>query len=168
MKGFTLIELLVTVGLLLGLGLVVYSSFFATSPATVLRAAVEQVAGDIRAAQDLAISQRARHRIVFSAGSSAYTLEKRDPVAGTWGPVPGYLDLTALPDEVIVQSVADLSGGILLFDSLGAPYESTGSGVPLSGSGVGGLDHIILKNTKSQRTGEVTVSPGTGRVVRNW
>jgi len=158
----------VTIGLLLGLGLVVYSSFFATSPATVLMAAVEQVAGDIRSAQDLAISQRARHRIVFSAGSSTYILEKRDPSAGTWGPVPGYLDLTALPDDVIVQSVSDLTGGILIFDSLGSPFESTGAGVPLTGSGAGSLDHIVLKNNKSQKTGEVTVNPGTGRVERNW
>ncbi len=168
MKGFTLIELLATIGLLLVLGLIVYSTFYASSPATVLRAAVEQVAGDVRLAQDLAISERARYRITFSAGSSSYTLEKRDPSTGTWGGATGTQTPSPLPDEVVVQSVVDLTDSILVFNSLGAPYEGTGAGVPLAGSGTGGLDHIVLRNSKSGRTGEVTVSPGTGRVDRTW
>ncbi|MFV2081676.1 MAG: prepilin-type N-terminal cleavage/methylation domain-containing protein [bacterium] len=167
MKGFTLIELLATIGLVLVLALIVYSTFYATSPSIVLRAAVEQVAGDVRLAQDLAISERARYRITFSAGSSSYILGKRDPSTGTWGAATGTQTPSPLPDDVLVQSVADLTDGILIFNSLGAPYEGTGAGVPLSGSGVGGLDHIVLRNSKSGRTGDVTVSPGTGRVDRN-
>ncbi len=167
LKGFTLIELLATIGLVLVLALIVYSTFYATSPSIVLRAAVEQVAGDVRLAQDLAISERARYRITFSAGSSSYILGKRDPSTGTWGAATGTQTPSPLPDDVLVQSVADLTDGILIFNSLGAPYEGTGAGVPLSGSGVGGLDHIVLRNSKSGRTGDVTVSPGTGRVDRN-
>lgn len=168
MKGFTLVELLATIGLLLVLSLVVYSTFFAKSPATVLRAAVEQVTSDVRLAQDLAITERARYRLTFTAGSSSYTLQKRDPSTGTWGGATGTQSPSPLPDEVVVQSVTDLTDGILGFNSLGAPYEGTGAGVPLTGSGTGGLDHIVLRNSKSGKTGQVSVSPGTGRASRTW
>lgn len=164
MRGFTLIELLVSIGLLLTLSLVVYSTFYASSPRTILRGAVEQVAGDVRLARDLAVSERARYRVVFSAGSATYTLQKRDPVSGTWTNSAGTQQASPLPDGFLIQSAGDLDGGYIIFDSIGAPYEGAGAGTALVGSGSGGVDHIVIVSDDSGRTADVTVAPGSGRV----
>ena len=167
MKGFTLVEVLVTLGLLLAMALIAVFTFFSSSPVTQLRAAVEQVAGDVRMAQDLAVSERTRYSILFTAGSPSYTLQKWDTATSAWIAVSGTEAPPSLPSSTVVQSVADITAGILSFDSMGAPYEGAGTGTPLVGTGAGGLDHIIISSGKAGRTGEVTITPGTGMVEIN-
>jgi len=168
LKGFTLVEVLVTIGLLLTIALVVVFTLYSSSPNTQLRAAVEQVAGDVRLAQDLAISERARYSILFTAGSAAYALRKWDVGTSAWIAASGTQTPASLPDSTTVQSVVDLTAGTLIFDSMGAPYEGTGTGSPLVGSGAGGLDHIVISSGKIGRTGEVTITPGPGTVEVSW
>lgn len=164
LRGFTLIEILVTLGLILALSLFVYTSFYATSSRTILTGAAEQIAGDVRLARDLAVSERARYRLSFSPGSAIYSLEKLDPVSGLWGSATG-TDLPGpLPAGTRVQSVADINGGYLIYSSMGAPFEGTGTGTTLVGSGTGGVDHIVVVSDGSGRTLDVTVAPGSGRV----
>ena len=164
MRGFTLVELLVTIGLLLTMTLIIYTTYFASSPMTILRGAVEQVAGDVRLARDLAVSEGARYRVAFTAGSSTYTLQKRDPVSGTWNSATGTHLPSPLPDGVRIQTAGDLDGGYVIFDSIGAPYEGAGAGTALVGSGGSGLDHIVIESVDSGRTVDVTVAPASGRV----
>ena len=164
MRGFTLVELLVAIGLLLTMALVVNTTFFATSPRTILRGATEQVAGDVRLARDLSVSEHARYRILFTGGSGAYSLQKRDPLSGAWADAVGTQQARPLPEGTRIQSVDDLDGGIIIFDSLGAPHEGSGTGSVLVGSGAGGVDHITLVSDDSGRTADVTIAPGSGRI----
>ena len=163
-RGFTLFEIVVAIGLLLALSLIVMTTFFASSPTTVLMGALEQVAGDIRLARDLSVSEHTRYRLVFSAGSDLYTLQKRNPVSGIWSDAAGTQQVELLPDGVRFQSITDLDAGTLLFDSLGAPYEGSGTGTALSGSGAGGVDHLGLVTDGTGRSAYVTIAPVSGRV----
>jgi prepilin-type N-terminal cleavage/methylation domain-containing protein len=164
LRGFTLVELLVTIGLLLTLTLIVTITYFASSPMTLLRGAAEQVAGDVRLARDLAVSEHARYRLAFAAGSASYSLQKRITASGTWEDATGTHQVRSLPDGARIQSVGDLDGGFVIFDSLGAPYEGAGMGTALVGSGAGGVDHIVIVSDDAGKTVDVTVSPGSGRV----
>ena len=168
MKGFTLVEVLVVLGLLLAVVLIAVFTFFSSSPNTVLRAAVEQVASDVRLAQDLAMSERVRYSILFTAGSATYHLRKWDSGTSAWVAATGTETPSSLPNSTAVQSVADITAGTIIFDSLGSPYEGAGTGAPLVGSGAGGLDHIVISSGKVGRTGDVAITPGTGMVEVAW
>ena len=164
LKGFTLVELLVTIGLLLTMTLIVFVTLFASSPMLSLRGAAEQVVGDVRLARDLSVSEHSRYRVLFTAGSNIYSLQKLDPLSGVWADAEGTQQARPLPEGIRVQSVDDLDGGVIIFDSLGAPYEGSGSGTSLVGSGTDSMDYVVLEITDSGKTADVIIAPGSGRV----
>jgi prepilin-type N-terminal cleavage/methylation domain-containing protein len=168
MKGFTLVELLLSLAVLAGLTALAISTLFSSSPATAVRSGAEQLAADIRMAQNLAVTERARYRVVLAPGSSSYLLQRRDPVSGTWGAPPGVQTPDPLPDGVTVFSINTLTDDTVVFDSLGAPYEGAAGAVPLSGSGAGGMDRVVLRSARGTATAEVTIAPGAGRVDALW
>jgi type II secretory pathway pseudopilin PulG len=168
MRGFTLVELLLTAALLLGLTVFAVSTLYRSTPAMQVRAAVGQVAGDLRLAQNLAVTERTRYRLVFTVGASSYSLQKRDPASGSWVAPSGVQAPAPLPDGVTVTSLTSITDGTLTFDSLGAPYEGAAGTAPLVGGGSGGVDHIVLGSAGGGATGEVTVAPGAGRVDASW
>ncbi len=168
MRGFTLIELLLSMAVLAGLALIAISTLFQSSPATAVRAGAQQLASDIRLAQNLAATERTRYRVVFTPGSSVYLLQRRDPASGAWGAPSGVQAPGPLPEGVTVSSINALTDDTLVFDSLGAPWEGSTGGLPLTGSGAGGVDHVVLRSSKGSATGEVTVAPGAGRVDALW
>jgi prepilin-type N-terminal cleavage/methylation domain-containing protein len=103
--GFTLLELIVTAAMaliLLSFAVLNGSRFRAEHR---LRSAARQVATDLRLVRAKAITQNEEYRVRFTAGSSAYFVNRRDPATGSWephalyskqitaaGPVPLYLE----------------------------------------------------------------------------
>lgn len=156
------------VTLIAAMALFAYTNYYSSSSATLLRGSVERVASDVRLARDLAVSEGARFRVLFSAGSSNYTIEQYDVVAGTWSAATGTEQPGGLPAGILIQDIAELGGGVIIFDSLGRPYEGAGAGSALVGSGSGGLDHIVIADNRSGRTGNVSISPGSGLVGIVW
>ena len=83
-RGFTVIELTVVVGLagiLLSLASLRAATFLGHYR---LDRAARQVARDLQLVRTKAITQTASFRVAFTSSSGSYTVQRRDPVTGTW------------------------------------------------------------------------------------
>jgi prepilin-type N-terminal cleavage/methylation domain-containing protein len=115
---FSLLELLITLGLI---SIVLATAAIAwprVDAALQLDAGLHQIAGDLHAAQTLAIASASRVRVVFPVGADVYQRERMDD-AGNYQP-----DLTRrLPSGI--QIVAANSGGDLVFSARGQGENGT-------------------------------------------
>jgi prepilin-type N-terminal cleavage/methylation domain-containing protein len=168
-QGFTLIELvmvIVIVGILAGLAIPRFQSFYAIK----LSGAARKVVSDLRFAQQLAISQHADSRIEFSGNSyrGCYCNETDGACSsGTctstnWSAITD--PFTRAP--LVVDFNTDLQyrginiastnfGGTLRFDWQGVPQNA--SGAPLTAEGSISLSYQGNNST-------IYVTPNTGRV----
>jgi MSHA pilin protein MshC len=150
-QGFTLIELVTALLLIAILSAVVINQWPGST--INLSAQADQLVGDIRYTQSLAMNRGQRYRINLAATSYSIT-----DAAGT----------TPVPHPVTGANSVALNTGIalattnsfLVFDSNGTPYTSaTTPGTPLAADAVITLSADGVSST-------IRVSPQTGRVIR--
>ena len=155
--GFTLIELVLLIVLLAILAAVAIPRLGSVT-GDQAGAFARKLKAHVAYAQELAMSTGMRHRVEFTA--STYRVVNDANGNGTYGeagevaadPSGGDLDITA-PSGVTLAT--DLDGGYVEFDTLGVPYDNSGS-LPPGGRTVtvsgGGVSRIL------------TIQPETGRL----
>lgn len=146
--GFTLMELVATLVLM---GILAFSVVprFLDKGSIDVSATAEQLAGDIRYTQSLAMTSGQRNRINLAAASYQITTSAGAPVAH---PATGSTAAISLGDV----SLGGYSGYIA-FDGKGVPYTD------VSGTLLGTPATITLSSGGNTR--QVVVSPQTGRVI---
>lgn len=152
-SGFTLIELVVVLLVVAVLAAVFYPRS-AHQPID-LGAQAQQLAGDIRYVQSLAMTQGQRYRINLTATTYFFTLAD---AGGT--PVAHPATLSTAPIGLaasITMSWSNLPSNLLAFDGKGIPYTDNLATTPLA------ADAVITLSLGATRT--VRVSPETGRAL---
>lgn len=150
-QGFTLVELVTVLVLVAILSVVAINQW--PGSGINLSAQADQLVGDIRYTQALAMNRGQRYRINFTATNYSIT-----DAAGTT-PVPHPLT-GANSVALSAGTTLTTTNGFLVFDSNGAPYTTaTTPGTPLA------ADAVITLSADGA-TSTVRISPETGRVIR--
>jgi len=121
---------------------------------------VDQLAGDIRYVQALAMTQGQRYRINFTA--TGYTLTLAD-AGGTLVPHPvtGSTAQTNWNSGVaIALSPTNLPNNLVAFDGRGIPYTNN-----LATTALGALNTATITLSKGGTNQSITITPLTGRVT---
>jgi MSHA pilin protein MshC len=149
--GFTLMEL---VAILVLVGILAFSVVprFLDKGSVDVSAMAEQLAGDIRYTQSLAMTSGQRNRINLAAASYQITTSAGAPVAH---PATGSTAAISLGD--VSLALSGLPSGYVAFDGKGIPYTN------VSGTVLGATATITLTAAGSSR--QIAVSPQTGRVI---
>jgi prepilin-type N-terminal cleavage/methylation domain-containing protein len=155
-KGFTLIELIIII-VLISIVAALAASRLGSISGSKAPTFGDKLLSDIRYAQNLAMTQNRRYRIYFNTAPSplpdgyavttAAGLVVMDP-AGS-----GPLSVTLNTGDYAGISVSTPAGGFIEFDSLGRPYDS-------SGSLIAGVITLVISPGGST----VTIAPRTGAV----
>lgn len=136
-KAFTLIELLVVMAII---SVMVGASFVALklmSPSMKLLSTAQDVASDLRYAQQLAVTEQIKYGILFSTSTQSYQLLKHSTTTAQ-------VFNKSLPGGITLSSVGGLTGSEALFNAYGAAQDD--------GS-------IVLRNDKGEeKTVEVRPS----------
>ena len=155
-SGFTTIEV-VMVLLIVG---VLAASLLprSTDKRLSIGASADQLAGDIRYVQSLAMTQGQRYRINFAATTYSFfavsgSVAVSHPVTGSTAAIP-------LAAGVTMTSFANLASNLVAFDGKGIPYTDAAATTQLA-AGTNGV--ITLTGAGGSNT--VTVYPQTGRVT---
>lgn len=172
-KGFTLIELVLTVIIVVILGAVVSLSLSGLSTAR-LDQAVNKVVGDLRYAQQLATSTQSRHGLTIGS-ATAYSLHINGAVPPLCGGETCIQDPINLGQNFVVDfntyQQAQLAGvvftaiapfcggGVIEFNSLGAPTDTGGT---LLACPPPGLDIVL---SYSGNTRAIRIAPNTGNLT---
>jgi len=163
-QGFTLIELvmvIVIVGILTGLAIPRFQSFYAIK----LTGATQKVVSDLRYVQQIAISRHTNTRLVFNAGSEIYNAQEESPQgSGNWINITDPFTRSNLQVNFNTDlqyrgiDIASTNfGGTLRFDWEGVPRNASGAPLTTEGS-------ISLSYQGNNST--IYVTPNTGRVRR--
>jgi len=153
-SAFTLVELVVV---LIIAGIIAAFVFpRSVNDTLVLAAQAGQVAGDIRYAQSLAMTQGQRFRINFTPSVSpvVYQLGFANGVVATH-PVVGAMSVSLNP--LVTMTTINLTSNLVGFDGEGTPYSDPGVTTPLSVV-------AILRLSLNGHSKDVTIQPQTGRV----
>src|SRR3990172_7741954 len=146
-QGFTLLELVTVIILISILSLVLIEQWPGDS--INLSAQADQLVGDIRYTQSLALTRNQRYRINF--GADRYWITNRDGSVTVAHPVNGTANVVLNPGVSLVATQ-----GFLVFDENAVPYTNALlPGMPLAGDAV-----ITLSAGGNNRT--VRISPQTG------
>jgi MSHA pilin protein MshC len=151
--GFTLMELVATLVLM---GILAFSVVprFLDKGSIDVSAMAEQLAGDIRYTQSLAMTSGQRNRINLAAASYQITTSAGAPVAH---PATGSTVAISLGNVSLSGYNPPLTNGYIAFDGKGIPYTN------VSGTALGAPATITLNAAGSTR--QIVVSPQTGRVA---
>lgn len=153
-RGFTLAELLMVL-VVIGVIAVLAKPRASTDPIGV-SAQADQLAGDIRYAQALAMTKGQRYIISFDTPTS-YQL--RDSTgAGVAHPLSGATGPVALASGVTLAAALTPAGNAIAFDGLGVPYSYTAPAV-LNGALTAQATLTLTQNAAAR---QVTVAPQTG------
>ncbi|HUK55948.1 MAG TPA: prepilin-type N-terminal cleavage/methylation domain-containing protein [Nitrospiria bacterium] len=167
-NGFTLIELVLTILIVLILGAVVSLSLSSLSDSR-LDQAVNKVVGDLRYAQQLAVSTQSRHGITITS-TAGYTIY-RDASPNPDVPVadPSSLGATLVVNfdayrqgqlsGVRFSSATPFcggAGGVMEFNSIGAPTDTNGTVLTCTSS-------VILNYSGRNRV--ITIQQNTGNLT---
>lgn len=150
-RGFTLIELILVMVLI---GILAYSVMTRDSSSVLAASAqAEQLAGDIRYTQSMAMTRGQRFRINFTASSYQIT-----DMAGTPQVHPGTGTTAAisLPGASLSGYNPPLSSNYLAFDGQGVPYIDATNLLAAN---------AVITVTRGGNTRTVTINPTTGRVT---
>jgi type II secretory pathway pseudopilin PulG len=120
-------------------------------------AQADQLAGDIRYVQSLAMTQGQRYYISFTA--STYTLNQVSPVAAVRHPATGSTTPVPLATGVTMTiPPTNLPSNLVAFDGRGIPYTDAAATTLLAANAV-----ITLTGAGGSNT--LTISPQTGAVT---
>jgi prepilin-type N-terminal cleavage/methylation domain-containing protein len=151
--GFTLMEMVAVILLVSILSFAMISRM--SNKGIELAAQVDQLAGDIRYTQSLAMTQGQRFRIDFNTGANTYQILTQAGGAVTH-PVTGGSGAISLGNGITYSAV---SNAVIVFDGLGRPYSNTATPGTLLGA-----DAVITLVADGEMN-SVRISPQTGRVV---
>ncbi len=155
--GFTLTELIVTVMVIAIISAIAVPRM--GNDPVLLATQVDQLAGDIRYVQTLAMTQGQRYRINFTA--TGYTFTQAN-AGGTPVPHPvtGSTSQIAWNSGVTISlPPANLGNNLVAFDGQGVPYTDN-----VATSALGSTATITL-NKSGAPSQSVTITPQTGRVT---
>ena len=154
--GFTLVELIVTL-LVIAVIAVIAAPKMSSEQVSVATEA-EQLAGDIRYVQTLAMTQAQRYRINLTATGYTFTLADAGgtavihPVTGSSAPI----NLNS--GTTIGLSPAGLPNNLVAFDGRGVPYTDAPATTALAATAT----IVLSRGTASQ---PISISPETGKVT---
>jgi len=154
--GFTLVELIVIL-LVIAVIAAIAAPRMSTDPALV-SAQAEQLAGDIRYVQSLAMTQAQRYRINLNATGYTFTL-------GDAGGTPVTHPLTGSTAQInwnsgiaITLPPTGLPNNLVAFDGRGVPYTDN-----LAATALAATATIVL--TRGSANQQITITPQTGKVT---
>jgi prepilin-type N-terminal cleavage/methylation domain-containing protein len=153
--GFTLRELIIVL-VIVGIISAIALSRTSNDP-VMLSTQVNQLAGDIRYVQALAMTQSQRYRINLAAGGYTFT---RADAGGTAvvHPATGSTAQINWSSGVTLGALVNLPSNLIAFDGRGAPYTNTVATTALTTTGT-----ITLSKGGANQT--VTVEAYTGKVT---
>ena len=171
--GFTLIELVLVIIIVIILGAVVSLGLSGLSSIR-LDQAVNKVVGDLRYAQQLAISTQSRHGMTVDPAATGYSMHIHDGAVGTCGGETCMKDPINLGQDFIVNfdtyqqaqlagvvfaSATPFCGGanaVMEFNSIGAPTDTAGVLLACNSS-------LTLSYSGNNRT--ITIQQNTGNLT---
>lgn len=115
--GFTLIELLTVISIIGVLALIGIPAFRAYQPSLELSGAVRKLVGDLRYAEQLAVTEQVNHGISFSSSTNQYQMI-------SYGAVEETLASTTLPEKVSFYQIAGFTNDQVIFNLYGAVKEA--------------------------------------------
>ncbi len=152
--GFTLVELIVLL-LVIAVIAVLAAPKMSNDPVSVATEA-EQLAGDIRYVQTLAMTQAQRYRINLTATGYTFTLADGTavihPLTGSTAPI----NLNS--GTTIGLSPPGLPNHLVAFDGRGVPYTDAPATTALAATAT----IVLSRSTASQ---QISISPETGKVT---
>jgi len=152
--GFTLVELIVLL-LVIAVIAVVAAPKMSSDPVSVATEA-EQLAGDIRYVQTLAMTQAQRYRINLTATGYTFTLADGTavihPLTGSTAPI----NLNS--GTTIGLPPTGLPNNLVAFDGRGVPYTDAPATTALAAT----ASIVLSRGTASQ---QISISPETGKVT---
>lgn len=159
--GFTLIELIIMVVIIAILfALVLAPKINRPTARVALRASTQQLAHEIRAARQNAISREHHFRIKMNLSSNTYDVSEAEPTALTWSDVQTGIPLQS-PATFQGCSLAD---SILIYDIFGKPYEGDQPPTdPLSNPASGSIT-LHVGSDEGTFASTITIHPETGFV----
>ena len=152
--GFTMLELVVVIIIIS----IIASIAIPRSPGTNinLNAQANQLAGDIRYTQTLAMSRGSRYRINFLSSTSYSFSDTNGNVVNN--SITGQPTTTLQPGIIMTLPPTNLPNNVLTFDPQGIPYTDSTGTVALSAT-------ASIKLTAGSNTLTVSLTPQTGRVT---
>ncbi len=157
--GFTFVELIVALLVVAVIAALAVSKM--NRDPIVLSTQAEQLAGDIRYVQSLAMTRvaaaapQARYRINFTA--SNYTFTKADGTAVPH-PLTGSVAATSLSSNVTMAMTANLPSSLVGFDEKGTPYTDAAVSTTLN------TNKAVITLTLNALNRTVEIYPDTGLV----
>lgn len=150
LRGFTMIEFLIVV-VLVSIVAVIAVPRFITSPN--LDAQTQQLLGDLRYAQMLAITHGQRFRVNFTLPSS-YGITN---LAGTAVPNPSTgTNTVTVTTGVTISGLTNLPNNLVAFDENGIPYSDSAATTPLAANAT-----ITLSRNAMTRSIVITQQTGS-------
>lgn len=149
-NGFTIAELLIVI-VLVSIVAVIAVPRFVTSPN--LDAQVQQLLGDLRYTQMLAITHGQRFRVNFTLPSSYGITD----LSGTAIPNPSTGGNTiTLPADITLSNLTNLPNNLIAFDEKGIPYSDSAATTALSANAT-----ITLTRNNMNRSIVITQQTGS-------
>ena len=154
--GFTLVELIVML-LVIAVIAVIAAPKMSSDPVLVATQA-EQLAGDIRYAQTLAMTQAQRYRINLTATGYTFTLADAGgtpvihPLTGSTAPISWNSGIS------VTLPPTSLPSNLVAFDGRGVPYTDNLATTALAATAT----IVLSRGTASQ---QISISPETGKVT---
>lgn len=118
-KGVTLLELTVICGIIALLSTISIPFLRQYQPSLKLNAEAKELAGNLRLAQQLTITEQVPHQILFDFSGNTYSLLRFIDPSTT-----ETIQTVSLDDEIAFQSITGLTGNLVQFNSYGAVSEA--------------------------------------------
>ena len=118
-KGFTLMELIVVCGIIALMSAISIPYLRKYQPSLKLSAESKELAGNLRLAQQLTITEQVPYQILFNFSGNSYSLLRLIAPSTT-----ETISTINLDPEVAFQSITGLTGNLVQFNSYGAVSEA--------------------------------------------